>query len=120
MVNFRIERLNKEFKREIARLLQVSVKNVTARKAVITKVDCTKDLKEAVVYFTLLDREEREKVEEALLRVAPYIRKELGKHMRIKVVPKFSFKYDSHKEDVERIERVLDLISDKRREETNE
>lgn len=69
MVTYRIERLNKEFLRLIADMLSGRIKNETASMAVLTHVDCSRDLGHAKVYFTLIDESKKEEVLAALDKV---------------------------------------------------
>ena len=51
MTNYRMQRINKQLQREISMLLEYKIKNETAKEAIITEVECSKDLEFAVVYF---------------------------------------------------------------------
>jgi len=93
LVNFRMERLNRELLRLLSEMLEFEVKDEVAREAVLLSVDCSPDLSSALVYFTLLDEEDAPRVEEALERVSTFLRRELGKRMRIRTVPRLNFKY---------------------------
>ncbi|PIE55076.1 MAG: ribosome-binding factor A [Dethiosulfovibrio peptidovorans] len=110
MAAFRIDRVNKELQREISRLLEFSVKNEAVRGAVITGVDCAKDLKFAKVYFTTLLPEDRRAVADALKKVRSFIRSSLAKSLRMRTVPELRFVYDSSAEYGRSIDRLLDQV----------
>jgi len=75
----------------------------------ITTVEVTRDLAYAKVYVTILgDPAEREEMMDALNQTAPLLRRELGRQMRIRTVPRLEFIYD---EVVERGARLSALIS---------
>lgn len=62
MSTFRMARINKQLQREISLMLEQRVKNDVARNAIITGVECARDLEFARVYFTTLDPAMRESV----------------------------------------------------------
>lgn len=111
MMTFRIERLNKEFLREISLLLQGRIKNERARMAVLTSVSCSKDLSVAKVYFTVLDRSLANEVKIALEEVGGLLRSILGKEMRLRKVPEFRFIFDDTEDRAGRVEALLDKLS---------
>ena len=87
MTSFRIERINKELLREISLLLQGRIKNEWARKAILTGVECSRDLGFAKVYFTTIDPADQETVKAGLDSVEGLIRSVLGKEMRLRTIP---------------------------------
>ncbi|GAB1400168.1 30S ribosome-binding factor RbfA [Aminivibrio sp.] len=52
MTTLRMLRINKQIQREISLLLELRVKNEMAKNAIITEVNCSKDLAQAKVFFT--------------------------------------------------------------------
>lgn len=109
MTTFRIERLNKEFLRLIAELL-VDVKNETAKKAMLTHVDVSKDLSHAKVYFTLLLPRDRETVLVALDNVKGKLRGAIGRAMRIRQVPDLHFIYDDSEQRARSMDELIDRV----------
>jgi len=57
----------------------------------ITRVDTTRDLQESKVYYSLLTEETLIKAKETLSRMGGFIRGELGKRIRLKVLPQLRF-----------------------------
>jgi ribosome-binding factor A len=113
MTSFRIERINKEFLREISLLLQGRIKNESARKAILTGVECSRDLGFAKVYFTTIDPAEQEAVKTGLEIVEGLIRSILGKEMRLRTIPEFRFIVDLSEEKARLMDAVLDRLKDK-------
>jgi ribosome-binding factor A len=109
MTTYRIERLNREFLRLIAELLAKEIKNDAAREAVLTNVDCSRDLSHAKVYYTLIDDGAKERTAAALEIVKGKIRGRLGKEMRVRQIPELHFIYD----DSEKRARSMDALIDK-------
>jgi hypothetical protein len=74
----------------------------------MTSVDVSRDLAHAPVYVTLLgDPAERAERVAELNHAAPLLRRELGRRMHIRTVPKLEFRYD---EVVERAAQLSALI----------
>jgi len=111
MTTFRIERLNKEFLREISLLLQGRVKDDRAKMAILTGVSCSKDLSVAKVYFTVLDRSKVEEVLLGLEGASGLIRGMLGREMRLRKIPEFRFIYDDTEDRAGRVDAILDSIA---------
>ena len=105
-----MQRINKELQKEISMLLELKVKEEAVKDAVITAVDCNKDLGLAKVYFTTLHPDDRGKVTDALKRVQTFIRSSLGKSLRIRKIPKLIFLYDKSEEYGRSIDSILDNL----------
>lgn len=110
MTTFRMQRINKQIQREVSLLLELRIKNETAKKAIITDVDCSRDLEHAKVYFTTVDRSEREEVGKALGTVAGALRSQLGKLLTIRQIPSLSFFFDTSEEYGRSIDVLLDSL----------
>jgi len=110
MTTFRMQRINKQMQREISLLLKMRVKNETAKKAVITEVDCSRDLEQAKVFFTTVDPEERDDVKKALSSVAGALRSLLGKQMKLRQIPVLEFFLDTSEEYGRVMDRLLDSL----------
>ncbi len=110
MTTFRMQRINKQMQREISLLLEMRVKNETAKKAVITEVDCSRDLEQAKVFFTTVDPEERDDVKKALSSVAGALRSLLGKQMKLRQIPVLEFFLDTSEEYGRVMDRLLDSL----------
>lgn len=109
MARFRMERVNKELQREISMLLEFVIKDETAKKAVITGVDCSRDLKIAKVYFTTLTSEDRGAVLKSLKKAGTFLRTSLAKKLTIRTVPELNFVYDRSGDYGRSIDRLLDM-----------
>jgi ribosome-binding factor A len=105
-----MQRINKQMQREISLLLEMRVKNETAKKAVITEVDCSRDLEQAKVFFTTVDPEERDDVKKALSSVAGALRSLLGKQMKLRQIPVLEFFLDTSEEYGRVMDRLLDSL----------
>ncbi len=108
----RIERLQELFKEEISRMLvEGRIKDPGVGFVTITRVEVTKDLSFATVYFSVMgSEEEREETLHALERAAGYIQGQMGRTIRVRKVPKLRFKVDKSLEHSLRIGELLQKI----------
>ncbi len=78
----------------------------------ITGVKVTDDLHQAMVYFTVIGSDEEKKAtSKGLDSARGFIRKEMGKTLRMRYVPDLLFRYDASVEYGARIETILKEIS---------
>jgi ribosome-binding factor A len=105
-----MQRLNKQIQREISLILNLRIKNETAKQAIITDVDCSRDLEHAKVYYTMMDPSMRPAVGKALASVAGPIRSLLAKNLSIRQVPSLSFLLDVSEEYGRSMDSLLDAI----------
>jgi ribosome-binding factor A len=110
MVTYRIERLNREFLRLIADILANRIKNAAASSAILTHVDCSRDLSHTKVYFTLLEESRKKEVTNALESVSGAIRGMLGREMRIRHVPELHFVYDDSEKRARSMDELIDRV----------
>ncbi len=77
----------------------------------ITDVVLTQDLKLGTVYFSARgDQGKEEAALQGLQSAAGYIRKRLGKELRLRYIPDLSFKVDHSFEYGDKIDRLIDTI----------
>ncbi len=107
----RTERLDSEFRREIAAIISGPLKdrepNISGLVSV-TEVHCAPDLKTAKVYVSVYDADgaRAENTFRLLTENAGFIRKELARGMRLRTVPALSFvkdgsmEYGSHMDEL--------------------
>jgi len=111
MANKRQERLNQQFKREISELLRTQVRDPRVGLPTVTQVDVTPDLWMARIYVrpdpARGEDADVDALMEGLEAAAPFIRRELGKVLRIRRVPELRFEADRTLEQAMRIERIL-------------
>jgi ribosome-binding factor A len=95
----------------ISELLIKGLKDPRIGFVTITGVKVTNDLHLATVFFTVIGSEEEKKATGLGLRSARgFIRKEMGKSLRMRYVPELIFQYDESVEYGIRIETLLKEI----------
>ena len=125
----RAQRIADQIQREIAVLIQLEVSDPRVGMVSVTGVDVSNDLAYAKIYITVLnslagdeqinadtlsepgvlDQLEIEENLKALKRASGFLRTLLAKRLRLRVVPKLQFYYDS---SIEQGQRLSDLIDD--------
>ena len=104
----RPERLVEEMREEIARMIISELKDPRLGFVTVTRVELAHDLRYARVYVGVLGSEaEREKSLTALHSAAGFIRRELGRRLRIHHSPEVDFRYDKGLEATDRVARLL-------------
>lgn len=105
----RTERLAEEIREEVARILSSGLKDPRVGFVTVTRVDVTDDLHHARVYVGVLgDRKQREATLQGLGQAAGWVRRELGRRIRVRYTPELIFVYDQGLEATERVARLLE------------
>ena len=74
----------------------------------LTRVRVSPDLQTARVFYTSIgDDKARTETRRALDRATPFLRRQLGRQMRLRRVPELVFQFDESVESQDRIERIL-------------
>lgn len=104
----RIERLNEQLKRELAVLILSGLRDPRVVGVTVTAVRTTADLDLARVLVRLTGTDEEKRAAlDGLDRAAPWLRRELGRELRIRRVPELTFQEDVAQERAARIEELL-------------
>jgi len=104
----RPERLAGEVREEIARMIAFELKDPRLGFVTVTRVELAHDLRYARVHVGVLGSEaEREKTLTALRSAAGFIRRELGRRLRIHHSPEVDFRYDKGIDATDRVARLL-------------
>jgi ribosome-binding factor A len=104
----RPERLAEEIREEIARMIASEVKDPGVGFVTVIRVELARDLRYARVYVGIMgDEAEREKSLDALRRAAGFLRRELGRRLRIHHSPEIDFRYDKGIDATDRVARLL-------------
>jgi ribosome-binding factor A len=115
MATSRPARVGDQLRQEISDLLSREVHDPGIGFLTITHVKVTPDLQSARVYYTTLgDEKARRESRRALERAAPFLRRQIGRRLRLKRVPELEFFFDESIERGDRIERILHELSAER------
>src|SRR5262249_9109484 len=107
----RPDRVADQIRAELAQLLVREAHDPGIGFVTLTRVQVSADLQLARVYYTTLgDETARRRTARALERAAPFLRHQVGAHLRLRRVPQLRFLYDESIAGQDRIERLLNEI----------
>ncbi|MGB2679885.1 MAG: 30S ribosome-binding factor RbfA [Candidatus Competibacter sp.] len=105
----RTRRIGEQIRRELADLIRAELRDPRLALISMTSVEVSRDLAHARIYVTLMgDPAERAERVADLNQAAPLLRRELGRRMRIRTVPKLEFRYDEVVEHGARLSALID------------
>jgi ribosome-binding factor A len=117
--SYRIERLNGSIKALLGELIESSVKDPRVGFVTVTAVEVSNDLETAKVYYTVLgDDDEREESKHGLMSAKNFLRKTIGRELKLKNAPDLRFVYDDTLDRSVQIEDALKQIKDEDRKES--
>ena len=104
----RSERVADLIQREVAEMLVKSIKDPRIGFVTITKVTVSEDCRSAKVYFSVAGTlAERESSGKGLNSAKGYIRKELGRRLRLRYTPEIVFQFDPSIEYAIHMEEII-------------
>jgi ribosome-binding factor A len=111
----RPDRVGDQVRQELAELIAREVQDPGIGFLTITRVKLTPDLQQARVFYTAIgDDKQRTETARALRRATPFLRRQVGRRLRLKHVPELQFFYDESIERQDRIERIIQDIHTER------
>ena len=104
----RAERLGGQIRDEVARMIASELKDPRLGFITVTRVDLTSDLRYARVYVSALGEPGEGGASLAVLRkAAGFVRREIGRRLRIRFAPEIDFRHDPGLEATDRVARLL-------------
>jgi ribosome-binding factor A len=102
-------RVGEQIRRELAVLLRDGVKDPRIGMVTITDVEVSRNLAHAKVYFTTFGNQQAVLTsKQGLESAAGFLRRELGRHMKIRTVPDLRFLYDDTQQKGRRVSTLID------------
>jgi ribosome-binding factor A len=109
--SYRIERLNESIKELLSELILSRIKDPRVGFVTITGVDVARDLATAKVHFSVMGEEEaRRESKEGLESAKNFMRKVVGRELKLRLAPDLRFVYDDSLDRSEKIEDALRRI----------
>ena len=105
----RMPRINELLKEELAQLVQ---KETQGKFVTIISIETAKDLKNATVWISTLDKNPKEIIEH-LNDSTHEFQHELGQKLDLRYIPKLYFKIDKSGEHAQRIDEILESEHDR-------
>lgn len=112
----RSDRVAQQIRRELAQLIRLEIKDPRVNLVTITDVKITPDYAHAKVFYTTLaSAEQRVEIERGLKHSAGFLRREIGRRVRIHHNPELHFVYDASVERGSHLSQLIDqaVASDK-------
>jgi len=107
----RSEKVADLIQKEISQMLVKSIKDPRIGFVTITKVTVSEDCRFAKIYFSVAgDLAERESSQKGLESATGYIRKELGRRIRLRYTPEIMFQFDPSIEYAIHMEKLIQSI----------
>ena len=117
----RKDRVSEQVRRELAELIRLEVKDPRVGFITLTDVELTPDYAHAKVFFTSMTGSEHlDEIMTGLKRASGFLRRELGRRVRIHTLPELHFVYDASVERGSELSKLIDEAvaeDEKRREE---
>jgi len=115
----RSSRVAEQVQRELAELIRLELKDPRVGLVTLTGVELTPDYAHAKVFYTTLaDPSARQDIDAGLRRASGFLRRELGRRIRIHTLPELHFVFDESVERGDRLSRLIDaaVASDRKHE----
>ena len=103
----RTDRVSAQLRRELGTLVHQAVREHGLGSTSVSDVEVTRDMAHAKIFVTALMQERSAEAVKALKELAPQIRYQLGKAMKLRHVPELHFHYDDSVDKGERIDQLL-------------
>lgn len=108
MASQRAQKVGEQIHKEISDLLQRGIRDPRIGFVTITAVEVPPDLHLARIFFSVIgDEKVRRDTEKGLNSAVPFLRRELGRRLRLRHTPDLLFQYDTSIEYGNRIESLL-------------
>jgi ribosome-binding factor A len=104
----RSERVAGQLRRDLAKLIQLEIKDPEVGFVSLSDVEVTRDLSHAKVFITVFDPEKAATSLKALRRASVFLRRRLGQELRLRHVPELHFVHDDSVEQGSRIDGLID------------
>ena len=109
--SFRKERLNERLKELLGELILSQIKDPRVGLVTITSTSVAPDLTVAKVYFTVMgDEDTRKATRQGLESAKSFLKKSIGRELKLRQVPELRFVYDDTLDRSMRIEEALNKI----------
>ncbi len=107
----RSQRVVEQIRRELAELIRLEVKDPRVGFITLTDVEITPDYAHAKVFFTsMTGAADVPEILQGLRRASGFLRRELGRRIRIHTIPELHFHYDRSVEEGSRLSKLIDEV----------
>jgi len=105
--SIRAQRVADLVKREIAASLSKDIEDPRLKSLSLTAVDVSPDLRNAKIFFTLLDTDNVVEVIKVLNKASGFLRHSIASRCDLRYVPKLDFRYDNNLVEAENLVTLI-------------
>ena len=121
MSKVRVEKVQELMKQEISDIIFNELKDPRIGFVTVTSVACTEDLREAKIYVSVMGDEKKARdTLNGLNSSLGFVRREIGKRIRLRFTPEISFALDTSLNYSDHIQRLLNEIHEEQSNEKKE
>ena len=114
----RSERVQEALRREVSILINEELRDPRVGFITVTRATITEDLRNAVIFYSVLGDEKTKEVAKKGLRSAlPFLRSEIANRLKLRYAPEVRLRYDETMAYSQRIEDTLRKIKEEKKEE---
>lgn len=108
----RVQQISEEVRRSVSDIINHKLKDPRIPQIIsIVHADVTNDLSYAKIYYSILgDTEKRDETQEALESSKGFIKRELAKSVKLRVMPELIFEYDDSLDISYKISKLIDEV----------
>ncbi len=111
MGQLRVEKVQEFIKQEISQIILCELKDPRIGFVTVTRVEVTGDLQHAKIFVSLMgSSEQKEATLQGLQRSLGFMRTEIGKRLRLRMIPDLTLAVDDSLDHSVRIQKLLDEI----------
>ena len=104
----RARRVGEQIQRDLAELIRSEIRDPRLGMVTVNHVDVTRDMSYARVFITVMGEPESREVSLSILnKMAGYLRGQIGRRMKLRMIPELKFLYD---ESIDRGARIDSLL----------
>ncbi|HHW08047.1 MAG TPA: 30S ribosome-binding factor RbfA [Clostridia bacterium] len=109
-MSYRTQRVTEEMKREIAAIIKEELKDPRVGFVTVTGVEITPDYRYAKVFVSVYGSDEEvNQALEGLEKASGFIRKEVGRRIKLRYTPELSFRFD---ESIRHGAKIAEILAD--------
>ena len=110
----RSARVSDLIRQEVADIIMNKIKHKTLGFLTVTGAKVSDDLRNATIYLSVLNDDEKKRTVKKLNTMSSFIKGELGRRLKMKYIPKPVFKIDEAIEYGRKIDKIFDDIESER------
>ena len=106
----RIQRVNELLKKEVSHLILKEIEFPGDILATITRVQTRPDLRETIIFVSVMPEEERDRILNFLAKRASFLQQKINKRLKMKFIPRIIFREETKTAEAGRIEEILEEL----------